>query len=130
MNPQENQNKSSVSDDDFVDEVRKCPYCGITIETRPYWGHIANAHPNEYENSRATWYPLFKDYTSAGMDAATVLMVMPELFNTPAEEIESFLIDQEFKDKTGQGMAESDVLSELATFFNKDVVGIKKILGI
>ncbi len=130
MNPQETPNNPPDTRDDFTDEVRKCPYCGITIDTRPYWAHIANEHPGEYENSRSTWYPLFKDYTSAGMDAATVLMVMPELFNTPAAEIESFLIDQEFKQKTGEGIAENDVLSDLATFFNKDVPAIKKILGI
>lgn len=111
------------------DELRKCPYCKQDIETRPFWNHIATVHPEEYENSKITWFPLFKDYKEAGMNIETILMVMPELFNAPAEEIEIFLIHESFTEMTGAGTTQEDAFESLAAEFGKDVAEIKKIVG-
>ena len=116
-------------DESFLEENRTCPYCNKVIDTRPYWNHIANEHPEEYENSRNTWYPLYKDYSLAGMEITQILMVMPELFNTSAEEIESFLIDQSFKEKIKNGTERENAISEIAETFHKDEDFIKKIIG-
>lgn len=108
---------------------RACPYCGQTIDCRPYWNHVAKEHPEEYENSRATWFPLYKDYSSAGMDIGTILMVMTELFNTPAAEIESFLLRESFQELVDGGSGEQAALEGLAESFGKDVAVVKAALG-
>jgi len=71
------------------DESRFCPYCGIELE-HPYWQHIQTDHPNKY-TQKETWIKLYKDYVGLGMDQATSLMVISELFNATQEEIKSFL---------------------------------------
>ncbi|MHA1715347.1 MAG: hypothetical protein ACTSXU_09210 [Promethearchaeota archaeon] len=118
------------SDENFEipNELRKCPYCDEMIETRPYWNHIATKHPKEYENSRTTWYPLFKDYVLAGMSIDTILMVMPELFNSTPEEIENFLIHETYKDKISEGMDKEGALKEVEKLFNKPESVIKQIV--
>ncbi|MHA1699758.1 MAG: hypothetical protein ACTSWN_13015 [Promethearchaeota archaeon] len=118
------------SDENFEipNELRKCSYCDEMIETRPYWNHIATKHPKEYENSRTTWYPLFKDYVLAGMSIDTILMVMPELFNSTPEEIENFLIHETYKDKISEGMDKEGALKEVEKLFNKPESVIKQIV--
>ncbi|MHA1682317.1 MAG: hypothetical protein ACTSUE_15375 [Promethearchaeota archaeon] len=106
--------------EEIPDNLRVCPYCKKEIKTRPYWNHIASDHPDEYENSRTAWYPLYKDYSIAGMDADTILMVMPELFNVSREEIESFLIVESVNEKISSGMSEGDAKKEVAEAFGKD----------
>ncbi len=71
------------------EESRFCPYCGIELE-HPYWQHIQTDHPNKY-TQKETWIKLYKDYVGLGMDQATSLMVISELFNATQEEIKSFL---------------------------------------
>ncbi len=71
------------------EESRFCPYCGIELE-HPYWQHIQTDHPNKY-TQKETWIKLYKDYKSLGMDEATSLLVISELFNATQEEIKSFL---------------------------------------
>ena len=71
------------------EESRFCPYCGIELE-HPYWQHIQTDHPDKY-TQKETWIKLYQDYTGLGMDEATSLMVISELFNATQEEIKSFL---------------------------------------
>ena len=71
------------------EESRFCPYCGVPLK-HPYWQHIQAKHPDKY-SQKETWIRLFEDYTSLGMDPATSLMVISELFNATQEEIKSFL---------------------------------------
>ncbi|MHA1792221.1 MAG: hypothetical protein ACTSVI_06215 [Promethearchaeota archaeon] len=115
-------------EDEIPDNMRICPYCKKEINTRPYWNHIALEHPKEYENSKSTWYPLYKDYVLAGMDINTILMVMPELFNASKEEIESFLIVESFKDLVRSGTSESDAKSQVAELFQKTVKQVEKLI--
>ena len=68
---------------------RFCPYCGIALH-HPYWQHIQKEHPEKY-SQKETWIKLYQDYTGLGMDEATSLMVISELFNSTQEEIKSFL---------------------------------------
>ena len=71
------------------DEGRKCPYCGVVLK-HPYWSHVQQEHPEEYAKNE-TWVTLYKDYSSMGMDRSVCIMVIGELFNVSAEEVESFL---------------------------------------
>lgn len=112
--------------DDIPDEARACPYCDEIITHRPYWNHIATKHPEEYENSRTTWKPLFDDYTLAGMDVQTSLMVMSELFNNSIEIIEGFLMIEILKEKFEEGIPEEDALKQIAENFGKTVADVKK----
>ncbi|HDZ19360.1 MAG TPA: hypothetical protein ENH75_13765 [archaeon] len=68
---------------------RFCPYCGIALH-HPYWQHIQKEHQDKY-SQKETWINLFSDYTNLGMDSATSLMVIAELFNATIEEVRSFL---------------------------------------
>ncbi|MCK4381063.1 MAG: hypothetical protein KAW51_07975 [Candidatus Lokiarchaeota archaeon] len=70
-------------------ESRFCPYCGVELQ-HPYWQHIQKKHPEKY-TQKETWIKLYQDYTGLGMDEATSLMVISELFNATQEEIKSFL---------------------------------------
>ncbi|MFX1391497.1 MAG: hypothetical protein ACFE9Z_15640 [Promethearchaeota archaeon] len=71
------------------EESRFCPYCGIELQ-HPYWQHIQTDHPDKY-TQKETWVKLYQDYTGLGMDEATSLMVISELFNATKDEIKSFL---------------------------------------
>ncbi len=71
------------------DESRFCPYCGIPLH-KPYWQHIQKEHQEKY-TLKETWISLYQDYTGLGMDEATSLMVIGELFNATPEEVKSFL---------------------------------------
>ncbi|MFX0099011.1 MAG: hypothetical protein ACFFCS_05475 [Candidatus Hodarchaeota archaeon] len=112
--------------EELPDEPRACPYCDEIITHRPYWNHIATKHPEEYENSRTTWKPLFDDYTLAGMDAQTSLMVMAELFNNPIDIIEPFLMIEIVKEKFEEGVPEEEALKQIAEIFGKSVAEVKK----
>ena len=109
--------------------TRECPYCGKTIDCRPYWNHVSSEHPEEYENSRTTWYPLYKDYASAGMDIGTILMVMAELFNSAAEQIESFLMLQSFEEANASGASKDEAFAHVAAAFGKDVDFVRATMG-
>ncbi|MCP4764470.1 MAG: hypothetical protein GY870_22030 [archaeon] len=69
---------------------RTCPYCGIELN-RPYWRHIQNNHPKEFETNKETWIQLFKDYSSMGMQANISILAICELFNRSEEEVKAFL---------------------------------------
>ncbi|MFX0001550.1 MAG: hypothetical protein ACFE9Q_08390 [Candidatus Hodarchaeota archaeon] len=71
------------------EESRFCPYCGVELQ-HPYWQHIQKEHPDKY-TQKETWIKLYQDYTGLGMDEATSLMVISELFNATQDEIKSFL---------------------------------------
>jgi len=71
------------------EESRFCPYCGIALH-HPYWQHIQKEHGEKY-SQKETWVQLYQDYTGLGMDEATSLMVIGELFNASTEEVKSFL---------------------------------------
>ena len=71
------------------EESRFCPYCGVELQ-HSYWQHIQKEHPDKY-TQKETWIKLYQDYTGLGMDEATSLMVISELFNATQEEIKSFL---------------------------------------
>ncbi|MFX1553186.1 MAG: hypothetical protein ACFFBV_04600 [Promethearchaeota archaeon] len=71
------------------EESRFCPYCGVELQ-HPYWQHIQKEHLDKY-TQKETWIQLYQDYTGAGMDEQTSLMVLSELFNATQEEIKSFL---------------------------------------
>ena len=71
------------------EESRFCPYCGIALH-HPYWQHIQKEHQEKY-TQKETWIKLYQDYTGLGMDEATSLMVIGELFNATKEEVKSFL---------------------------------------
>jgi hypothetical protein len=73
----------------MTDQPRKCPYCGVVL-SHPYWSHIQEAHPAEYAKNE-TWITLYKDYRSMGMEKTVCLMVIAELFNSTAENVESYL---------------------------------------
>lgn len=119
--------KDKVLGDEAVpDQMRTCPYCSKVIETRPYWSHIATEHPDEYQNSQGTWLPLYKDYASAGMDIGTILMVMSELFNTPGEDLEAFLMLTLYKEKIATGACEADAIAEVAQALGKKPADIEK----
>jgi hypothetical protein len=113
-------------DENVPEQMRTCPYCSKVIETRPYWSHIATEHPTEYENSQGTWLPLYKDYTSAGMDIETILMVMSELFNASTKDLESFLIHTLYKEKIAEGICEADAVAGVAQLLGKTPAEIKK----
>ncbi|MBN2151466.1 MAG: hypothetical protein JW839_08475 [Candidatus Lokiarchaeota archaeon] len=113
-------------DESVLDQKRTCPYCSKVIETRPYWSHIATEHPAEYENSQGTWLPLYKDYATAGMEIATILMVMSELFNAKSEDIESFLMHSLYKEKVAAGTCDADAKAELAQLFGCAITDIEK----
>nr|MDO8111378.1 hypothetical protein [Candidatus Sigynarchaeota archaeon] len=116
-------------EDSTLEQNRACPYCGKIIEIRPYWAHISAEHPQEYESSQEnTWLPLYKDYATAGMDIGTILMVMSELFNTAAKEIEAFLIQAIYNEKIKAGFSDDAVRGEIAQSFGKDPAEIKKWL--
>ncbi|MBD3187006.1 hypothetical protein GF325_09280 [Candidatus Bathyarchaeota archaeon] len=117
-----------VDTGDIPDSLRVCPYCKKEIQTRPYWSHVAKEHPEEYENSKTTWYPLFKDYILAGMDINTILTVMPELFNATREEIESFLIRESFKEKVSDGTVDTDAKKEIGKQFDKSIDEVDSLL--
>jgi hypothetical protein len=123
--PPEPKDKADI-DDGVPDQKRTCPYCSIVIETRPYWSHIATEHPKEYENSQATWLPLYNDYTTAGMDLDTILMVMTELFNTPASDIEAFLFHALYKEKTAAGMSPANAKAAVAQATGKTLADVAK----
>ncbi len=72
-----------------IDEIKKCPYCGIELE-HPYWAHVQEMHPEEYAK-KETWIPLYRDYASMGMEESMCIMVISELFNVDQTEIKSFL---------------------------------------
>ncbi len=119
--------------DKVVDEIpleqkRSCPYCSIVIETRPYWSHIATEHPTEYENSQGTWLPLYKDYSSAGMEITTILMVMSELFNASSKDLESFLMHSLFKEKIAAGTSEADAVAAVAQALGKKPAEVTTIV--
>ena len=61
-----------------------------TALNHPYWQHIQKKHQEKY-SLKETWVQLYKDYTGLGMDEATSLMVIGELFNATKEEVKSFL---------------------------------------
>ena len=78
---------------------RFCPYCGVALRqlgllttalNHPYWQHIQKEHQEKY-SQKETWISLYQDYTGLGMDEATSLMVIGELFNATKEEVRSFL---------------------------------------
>jgi len=115
-------------DENLIDEDRTCPYCGIVIQTRPYWAHVSIEHPDEYENSQTAWLPLYQDYTLAGMELPTILLVMSELFNTPQADIESFLIHALYKEKTKNGMPATDAKAEIGAKFGKSAADLNKRL--
>ena len=71
------------------EESRFCPYCVIALH-HPYWQHIQKEHQEKY-SQKETWISLFADYTGLGMDEATSLIVIGELFNATTEEVKSFL---------------------------------------
>ena len=75
----------------MVEEKRNCPYCDKVLKTRPYWKHVQNEHPAEYESDHSTWTQLFLDYTSMGMDKSITISVISELFNKPHGLIEDYL---------------------------------------
>jgi hypothetical protein len=72
-------------------EPRKCPYCNKPLTSHPYWKHIQEAHPAEYESDKNTWIQLFKDYTGMGMGKDITLNVISEIFNKPTDLIEAYL---------------------------------------
>ncbi len=117
-----------VMDEAPPEQKRTCPYCSIVIETRPYWSHIATEHPSEYENSQGTWLPLYKDYSSAGMDIATILMVMSELFNASSKDLESFLTHSLYKEKIAAGVCETDAVAEVAKVLGKQPADVTKLI--
>ncbi len=118
--------QESDKDDPTPEEDRACPYCGKVIAVRPYWAHISAEHPREYESSQEhTWLPLYKDYATAGMEISTILLVMSELFNTPAKEIESFLIQALYNEKIKTGFSDDAVRGEIAQAFGKAASDIK-----
>lgn len=119
---------NSEMDEEILDESRPCPYCGQIIQTRPYWAHVANEHPDEYENSQSAWLPLYQDYTLAGMELKTILLVMSELFNMPQTDIESFLIHALYNEKIKNGMPANDAKVEIGTRFGKSAADLNKRL--
>ena len=78
----------------MTDQTRKCPYCAKPLTRRPYWKHIQELHPKEFENDTSTWIQLFKDYSAMGMNKAVSLTVIGEIFNKSAKFIEDFLKEQ------------------------------------
>jgi hypothetical protein len=115
-------------DENVPDQMRTCPYCSKVIDTRPYWSHIATEHPSEYENSQGTWMPLYKDYASAGMDIATILMVMSELFNASSKDLESFIVHALYKEKIAAGSCQEDSVADVAQALGKTPAEIKKLI--
>lgn len=75
----------------MTEEARKCPYCSKPLTRRPYWKHIQEVHPKEFENDTATWIQLFNDYSAMGMNSQVSLQVIAEIFNKSPKIIEDFL---------------------------------------
>jgi len=75
------------------DQTRKCPYCSKPLTRRPYWKHIQEMHPQEFENDTSTWIQLFKDYSTMGMNKEVSITVIAEIFNKPPKLIEDFLTE-------------------------------------
>ncbi len=75
-------------------QTRKCPYCKKPLTRRPYWKHIQEVHPKEFENDTSTWIQLFKDYSTMGMNKVVSITVIAEIFNKPPKLIEDFLKEQ------------------------------------
>ena len=75
----------------MTNKTRKCPYCSKPLTRRPYWKHIQEVHPNEFENDTSTWIQLYKDYSLMGMNRSVSLQVIAEIFNKDPKFIESFL---------------------------------------
>ena len=75
----------------MTDQTRKCPYCSKPLTRRPYWKHIQEEHPKEFENDTSTWIQLFKDYSQMGMNKEVSIQVIAEIFNKTPKFIESFL---------------------------------------
>ena len=75
----------------MTDKTRKCPYCSKPLTQRPYWKHIQEVHPNEFESDTSTWIQLFKDYSAMGMNKDVSLQVIAEIFNKSVKYIEDFL---------------------------------------
>ncbi|QEE16572.1 hypothetical protein DSAG12_02402 [Promethearchaeum syntrophicum] len=76
------------------DKTRYCPYCKQELKRRPYWKHIQEVHPKEFESDTSTWIQLFKDYSTMGMNKAVSLQVIAEIFNKSPKFIEDFLKEQ------------------------------------
>lgn len=71
-------------------EKRKCPYCNEVLD-RPYWRHVQIEHPKKFEEDRATWVQLYKDYREMGMTDQISITAICELFNKSEEEVRNFL---------------------------------------
>ncbi|MHA1729909.1 MAG: hypothetical protein ACTSWY_14440 [Promethearchaeota archaeon] len=74
----------------MFNEERECPYCKMKLN-RPYWRHIQQNHPKEFETDTNTWKQLFKDYISMGMTPEISIKAICELFNKSEEEVKDFL---------------------------------------
>ena len=72
-------------------EAKKCPYCDTMLLQRPYWRHIEQQHPKEYNSDKETWIRLYNDYTGMGMNEFTTLTVIAEIFNKDPEIVKAFL---------------------------------------
>lgn len=71
---------------------RYCPYCGAGPLEYPYWQHLAQEHPEEFESDRQNWISLYNDYTQvAGMPAEVSLRVIAELYNVTSDDVKIFL---------------------------------------
>ena len=75
----------------MTDQTRKCPYCSKPLTRRPYWKHIQEEHPKEYESDTSTWIQLYKDYSAMGMNKNVSIIVIAEIFNKETHIIEDFL---------------------------------------
>ena len=73
-----------------MDIKRRCPYCGKMLN-RPYWAHLAQDHPDEYNNNKATWVQLYQDYRAAGMAEDVSITVVSELFNADPGDVRKLL---------------------------------------
>ena len=78
----------------LAEEPRTCPYCKKPLTHHPYWKHIQEQHPKEFESDTGTWIQLYKDYSAMGMNKEVSLQVIAEIFNKTPKYIESFLKDK------------------------------------